>query len=125
MDTERAIDLVRRDVDAGVGSWLPGAVDLEVSLAGNVADSAFVTVRWVHRGRNEATGSGTDDPFIGLARNGAELEVHGVTLVEDRGEDEPLFHRFVDWVGIYDQLGLAVSGRLAVSDHPGHISVPD
>lgn len=125
MDTEQAIELVRQDVNAGVGSWLPAASDLEVTLGGNVGDSAFVTVRWVHRGRNEAAGEGPDDPFIGLARDGAEVEVHGVTLVEDRGEDEPLFHRFVDWVGVYDQLGLAVSGRLVVSEHPGHIGVHD
>jgi hypothetical protein len=122
MDTDLAVDLVRKDVAAGVGQWLPAVdgADLEIGVTGQGArpDGApFVTVQWIHRGRNE----GADDPFVGLAPTGAEVEVHGVTLVEDRGDDEPLFHRYVDWVGTFDQLGLAVSARLPVSERPRHI----
>lgn len=123
MDTDQAIELVRQDVAAGVGNWLPEVADLEVALAGNVGDSAFVAVRWVHSGRNEKAPRGSDDPFVGLARDGTGIEVHGVTLVEDCGAEVPLFHRFVDWVGVYDQLGVALSGRLVVSEHPGNIGV--
>ena len=43
-------------------------------------------------------------------------------LEEEHGE--PVFHRFVDWVGVFDQLGMAVGGRLTVSEHPGHIGQP-
>ena len=122
MDTARAVGLVRDDVALGVGRWLPAlpGEELEIGVAGTVdgpSGTPFTTVQWVHRGRNE----GPRDPFIGLAPTGAEVEVHGVTLVEDRGGDEPLFHRYVDWVGVFDQLGLAVSGRLHVSGHPGHL----
>jgi hypothetical protein len=116
------VQLVREDVAGGVGRWLPPdeGVELEIGVTGEATGpegTPFTTVQWVHRGRNQ----GDDDPFIGLARNGVELEVHGVTLVEDRGADDPLFHRYVDWVGTFDQLGLAVSARLPVSEHPGHL----
>lgn len=117
METEQAMQLVREDVMAGVGSWFPGSDDLEITLAGGVEGSPFTTIRWVHRGRN----SSNRDPFIGLARTGIDVEVHGITLVEDRGAEEPLFHRYVDWVGVYDQLGLSVAGRLAVADRPDHL----
>lgn len=120
MDADRAVALAREDIEAGVGRWLPASSDLEVSLAGPVGDSAFTAVRWVHRGTN----TGVDDPFLGLAPTGDEVEVHGVTLVEDGGEGGAVFHRFVDWVGVFDQLGMAVGGRLAVSEHPGHIGPP-
>ena len=120
MDTDRAVALAREDVDAGVGRWLPATADLEMDLSGPVGDSAFIAVRWVHRGTN----TGADDPFLGLAPTGDLVEVHGVTLVEDRGDAEPVFHRFVDWVGVFDQLGMAVGGRLTVSEHPGQIGSP-
>jgi len=127
MELEQAIDLVREDVSRGVGLWFPLRDELEITMAGNVEGTDFVTVRWVHRGENRdgSTDSGGDNPFLGLARTGAPIDVHGVTLVEDRGSDAPLFHRYVDWVGVYDQLGLAVSGRMVVSEHPGEIRVPD
>lgn len=120
MDPDRAIALAREDIDGGVGRWLPASAELQVELSGQVGDSAFTAVRWVHRGTN----TGTDDPFLGLAPTGDEVEVHGITLVEDRGDGEPVFHRFVDWVGVFDQLGMAVGGRLTVSEHPGHIGQP-
>jgi hypothetical protein len=125
IDADAAVALVRADVDAALGKWFPAIQDLEISLAGVVEGSAFVSVRWIHRGRNDAAADGPDDPFISLARNGAEIAVHGLTLVEDRGSDEPLFHRYVDWVGVYDQLGLAVSGRLTVDVRPEQIGQRD
>ena len=118
MDRDQAVELVREDVERGVGRWLPADSPLEIGVSGELSDAAFTAVQWVHRGRNAGAGS---DPFIGLAPTGTEVEVHGVTLIEEIDGGPVLFRRYVDWVGVFDQLGLAVNGRLAVSEHPGHI----
>jgi hypothetical protein len=121
MEIDLAIELVTQDVEDGVGAWLRADADLEIGVVGNVAaadGSELTMVQWVHRGHNH----GTDDPFIGLAPKDAVLEVHGITLVQDGGTGDHLFRRYVDWVGVYDQLGLAVSARLPVSELPENIS---
>jgi len=43
-----------------------------------------------------------------------EVVVRGVTVVT-MVDKEPLFHRYIDWAGVYDQLGM-VPGRPSLGD---------
>jgi len=44
-----------------------------------------------------------------------ELEIHGVTFVDNR-KDEVALYRYVDWMGVATQLGLEVSWRVPVDE---------
>lgn len=120
METEQAIRVVRDDAALGVMAWFPSDEEepLQVVSAGAVENTGAVMVQWIHRGFNR----GDPDPFIGLASTDHEVEVHGITLVSDGDDGEPDLQRYVDWAGVFDQLGLALVGRVRVSEHPGHIS---
>jgi len=54
--------------------------------------------------------------FQCLFRTGRDILIKGVTLVDHRGEGDPLLHRHVDWAGVMTQLGLVVSGRVLVNE---------
>ena len=54
-----------------------------------------------------------DGDFQGMFITGKELEIHGVTLVDGRGDTQVLY-RYVDWLGVVNQLGLDVSWRVPV-----------
>jgi hypothetical protein len=53
--------------------------------------------------------------FQELFPTGRELFIQGMTLVDSRRGD-PQLHRYVDWAGVYVQLGLEVSSRIPVTE---------
>ena len=59
-----------------------------------------------------------DGDFQGMFITGKELEIHGVTLVDGRGDTQVLY-RYVDWLGVVNQLGLDV--ELARPGGPGSV----
>jgi len=54
-----------------------------------------------------------DGQFLGMFRTDRRLKIHGVTFVDNR-RGETLMHRYVDWMGVANQLGLEVSTRVPV-----------
>jgi hypothetical protein len=74
-------------------------------------------VRWRFTGSPGGSFLGLDVPPDGLV-------VHGVTLIEPGNE---MLHRFIDWAGVYTQLGLSLSWRQAipVTDPVGGYTEPD
>ncbi len=78
--------------------------------------SSFIAVPWmwvgVHTGRvddlpEDAVGRGfpVRDP------TGRVVTVEGLTLLQRTEDDQMAFHRFVDWLGAYSQLGVLMAGR--------------
>ena len=53
--------------------------------------------------------------FQCLFPTGREIQIDGVTLADYR-EGDLMLHRYVDWGGVIVQLGLEVSGRIAVTE---------
>ena len=76
-------------------------------LPWQIGEEGTVAVAWEYRGLER---------FNPLARDWPrrEVTVRGLTVVVRKG-DEPLFHRYIDWAGVYDQLGM-VPGRPSIGD---------
>jgi hypothetical protein len=53
-----------------------------------------------------------DGDFAGIAPTGAHVTIEGVTIVQHAsGGSDPLYLRYVDWAGVFAQLGVAITGR--------------
>ncbi|MFZ6005134.1 MAG: hypothetical protein ACOYXM_14505 [Actinomycetota bacterium] len=119
-----AHDLVRQDVERGIGEWL--RADDEVDSPGFRLLEPFddpsdplvspntgtVAVPWAWVGRHV-------HDVMGYLPTDRVIEVRGVTIVRDT-ESGPAFSRFVDWVSALAQMGVVVSSR-AVTDEPSVI----
>ena len=68
-------------------------------------------VEWIWTGRHDD--DGLDGAFNGIAPSGRDVTVRGVTLmgVED---DQFKLRRYVDWAGVFAQLGLTLNWRTPV-----------
>jgi hypothetical protein len=77
---------------------------------------SLAAVPWIYRCVH-------DGNFQGLFQTGTELEIHGVTFVDNRGGQQQLY-RYIDWLGVVNQLGLEVSWRVPV-DEPQYRSIRD
>lgn len=76
------------------------------------AGSAGAGVEWTYRGTHTQAGT-----FNGLPATGRDVEVHGYsafTVVDSRLD----VRRYIDWAGLYAQLGLVVNWRVPVLAHP-------
>lgn len=117
LNPKDAFRYAEEDVAAGIGDIFKA--DLEVDggafALGPPFDSqdeaghdGVVAVPWRYECRHVGN-------FRNLFPTGRSLTIHGVTFVDGRG-DEPVFHRYVDWAGVFTQLGLTVSGRVLVDE---------
>ena len=77
----------------------------EEELIGNVR---IAVVPWIYYGRHNGD-------FQGMVRTERDVDIHGVTFVDNR-DDETELHRLVDWMGIITQLGVEVSWRVPVDE---------
>jgi hypothetical protein len=68
----------------------------------------YTVVAWEYRGRERLNHLARKEFLAGRR----DVVVRGVTVV-NTSEKEPLFHRYIDWAGVYDQLGM-VPGRPSV-----------
>lgn len=120
-DPSEALDLVRKDVELGIGQWLTALADIE-SAGFRIlepfdrepaplmcAESGTVVVPWAWVGRHDAD-------VMGYLPTGRTIEVRGVTLVRDT-DDGPAFSRFVDWVGALAEMGVGIASR-PITDDP-------
>jgi hypothetical protein len=113
---EDAKKAVREDIEAGIGSIfgpyddskVTFPVELERLLAHHVGDA--IAVPWMY----EAEHNGD---FQGLLPTFRVIQVHGVTIVNfSKSTEKPTLHRYVDWLGVVNQLGLVVSWRVPVDE---------
>lgn len=120
MDSDESFAIVQRDIVAGLGEVFTAVkaddgddVDA-VRVADRFRDEEVITnelvaaVPWVYSCRH------TGD-FNGLFRTGRSLEIKGVTFV-DRRDGQVMLHRYVDWEGVIQELGLSVSWRVPVTE---------
>jgi hypothetical protein len=113
---EDALQRVRGDIGKGVGEVFgpfdEAAVTVPEGLEHLIADTegAVVAVPWIYSCRHIGN-------FKGLLPTDRPIEMHGVTFVNfTEGEDTPVFHRYIDWLGVVNQLGLEVSWRVPVDE---------
>ena len=120
---EETRDMVFGDIQRGIGDIfepLDGDAisvqeDLAVHLERSDAPAAAVAVPWVYRCRHVGI-------FQRLFPTNRELEMHGVTFVDfepKEPKDEqgsPVFHRYIDWLGVLNQLGITVNWRVPVDE---------
>jgi hypothetical protein len=65
-----------------------------------------IWVAWTYQAKH--TGS-----FAGIQPTGRTVTVRGATLV-DWSSGDPLFYRYIDWLDLFQQIGLSMSGRPVV-----------
>jgi hypothetical protein len=109
-----ARERVERDVVKGLGDTFAPIGDPAISVQHDyrerMGDSEVVPVGWIYRCRHSGD-------FQGLFPTNRELEIHGMTVVDyTRDRERPMFHRYVDWLGVITQLGLSVSWRIPVTE---------
>jgi len=130
-DNERSFDLdaaheaVGKDVAGVLGEFLKGRFEPDRSLGASTwrSDSGeFFAVRWRFTGRHTGDINGFGHTKIRATNN--QVSVSGLTLVENTkpgqvvGDlDEVLksgtlvFHRFIDWLAVFAQIGVLHLGR--------------
>ena len=85
--------------------------DFDRDTSGNVGSGA-AGVEWVYQGRHDHAGT-----FNGLPATGRDVEAHGYTLFTAvSGTFE--VRRYIDWAGLYAQLGLMVNWRVPMDPDP-------
>ena len=129
---EKAFDLpiarkaVQLDTVGVLGAFLDGQVKFDDSLGLSTWRSdghEFFAVRWRFDGRHVRPIDGFGHTHIPPTQN--KVSVSGLTLVENREPDRPVgddlemllrsgtvvFHRFVDWLAVFAQIGVLHLGR--------------
>jgi hypothetical protein len=104
--------LVRADTLPLLTTWFTGSADgwrADTERSGRLGEAAAGT-EWSFDGLHEA-----DDVFNGIRATGRSVVVRGFTILSI---EEELFkvRRYVDWAGLYGQLGLAVNWRVPVEN---------
>ena len=103
---DRIFALVRDDVtpalDAAFG---PGTFTRSPELPTSISADRHTALAWEYHGRERL------NPLARKAfdRERRDVIVRGITVVVESDSPE-VFHRYIDWAGVYDQLGM-VPGR--------------
>jgi hypothetical protein len=130
-DRERSFDLavaheaVAKDVAGVLGEFLTGKFEPDRSIGESnwrSDSSEFFAIRWRFMGRHTGNINGFGHTKIRPTQN--EVSVSGLTLVQNNkpgqvvGDlDEILksgtlvFHRFIDWLAVFAQIGVLHLGR--------------
>jgi hypothetical protein len=123
-DLDVAHDAVSNDVAGVLGSFLDGKFEPEPlgDSTWHRGDSEFFAIRWRFTGRHTGDINGFGHTKIRPTQN--IVSVSGLTLVENLkpgqsvGDlDEVLksgtivFHRFIDWLAVFAQIGVLHLGR--------------
>jgi hypothetical protein len=123
---------VQLDIDGKLGEFLTGRFTSDESIgeaSWRSETSEFFAVRWTFTGRHTGRIPGFGHTFIEATDNA--VSVPGLTLVENTvpGQAVPedlekllfdgsvVFHRFIDWLGVFAQLGVLHLGRpMSIAD---------
>lgn len=109
LEADRGVETqVRDDIVAGLASWFvenPDGFRLRTDLHthGTIRNERVAAVVW----RYETT----PRPEVWGVAAGRRIFVHGATFVETT-EGEARFSRYVDWHGVFGDLGVAAAGRI-------------
>jgi hypothetical protein len=125
IDPQQAVDAVREDLGAVLGRWLPPAdeaghgfsVPEPFAFVGESGlrneEGSVAVVPWEWRGVNGEGLFGLDPTF-------APVTVRGTTIVaEPREGGELVFSRYIDWLDVLAQAGVAVYTRPIVDIRHG------
>jgi hypothetical protein len=114
IDSDESFSVVDDDITNGLGDIFEPISSRAVSVAQAFRDTETITnteitaVPWTYQCRHVGD-------FNGIFPTGRNLEIQGVTFVDNRG-GRTLLHRYVDWAGVFTQLGMAVSARVSVTE---------
>jgi hypothetical protein len=124
-DLDVAHEAVRKDIAGVLGQFLTGEYKPDQSIGESNwrnDSSEFFAIRWRFTGRHTGDINGFGHTKIAPTQN--EVSVSGLTLVENSkpGQvvsdlDEVLksetivFHRFIDWLAVFAQIGVLHLGR--------------
>jgi hypothetical protein len=98
----------RLDVRPWLVHWFEPTTDFAVdgNRSGPILDTSSVGCAWSYGGVHRRDGR-----FNGLTATGRSVVVRGYTVMgEERGSFG--FARYIDWAGLYGQLGLTVNWRV-------------
>jgi hypothetical protein len=110
--------LARIDSRPWLVSWFTPTIDWHPTLegappiGGPIGGSGWVGTVWSFGGRHDIS-----DVFNGLPATGRDIVVRGFTLmgvVDEAGVPRFRLRRFIDWIGVFSQLGLSVDWRVPV-----------
>ncbi len=125
-DLAFASQAVTLDIQGVLGTFLDGKVIIDTSF-GNASwrsdTSSFFAVRWTLSGKH--TGPIPGFGHTQIAATGNPVTVSALTIVEDKANGAALvddldsvlksgrvvFHRFVDWLAVFAQIGVLHLGR--------------
>lgn len=122
MSTERAFDAVFDDVTRVLGEVLRAADDQDgFAVAQELAavrddpitsaEQTYTAIPWTWSGRNEGA------RLLGLDPTGRRITVRGMTIVR-MVDDQPILHRYIDWLDVLGQMGVAIYGRPIIDSGP-------
>ena len=108
-------ELVDRDVSDGLVDAFQrteglGSLDTFGTLDEPISSGTHDVLPWQWAGRHMGS-------LAGIPPTGRDVVVRGVTIVENR-DGELVYHRFVDWLGVFEQLGAMLVTRPAVEAFP-------
>ena len=116
-DPELGAGLVRCDTLDGLAFWFSPEGDgwsSEPDRSGPLGDAAF-GVAWQFEGRHDKEPHPDDERFP-LGATNRRVIVRGFTIlvvdVDDAGLERVRVRRYVDWAGLYGQLGLTLNWRV-------------
>ena len=116
MPNNEIVQIIRDDITSALQGMFGTRVDFSEEPVivnpqlddGEQPAQNLAPVPWIYRCVH-------DGNFMGLFRTGKELEIHGVTYFDNRVGRQVL-HRYIDWLGVVNQLGLDVSWRVPVDE---------
>ena len=130
-DLDVAQSAVQKDIDGVLGEFLTGdfKADRTIGPASWRNDSSeFFAIRWRFTGRHTGEINGFGHTKIAPTQN--EVSVSGLTLVENTKPGQAaddldavlksgtlVFHRFIDWLAVFAQIGVLHLGRPMPIEH--------
>jgi hypothetical protein len=112
-DPEFAVAVARADTVVHLRGWFTPRKGWQVipQRSGPLAGAAL-GIEWSYEGVHD-----TDGGFNGLPPTGRPVVVRGFTLIDAAG-DKLALRRYVDWAGVFSQVGLSLNWRVPVSNGP-------
>lgn len=116
-DEDGAAHHARLDAVEGLGEWFTPIggdpidawrVRTDVVARGPLTNGSVEVVAWRYR-------ADADPDVWGVAAEHGPIEIDGVTYVDQDAADGPNFVRYIDWHGIFTQLGVAAAGHIVSS----------
>lgn len=115
---DEIVHLVADDVTAGLGGVFEpteggGLMPLDSfgPLDAPIASDTHAALPWQWQGAHVGE-------IAGIPATGTDVVLRGVTII-DRSGDDVLFHRFIDWLDVLQQLGAVLVGRPVVATTEG------